>query len=602
MVDDSGREIGRSVAKSIVKYPDFIPNKSFNNDWLSIEYRVKKVVNDVVVPPRFLKFADEFIQRVLGDNKGVGVPIDHYQVRLMQKKPMQRARLEKSEYWILSDPSINIRSFMKSETYGKVNAPRNISTVGVTHTIQLSAYTYAFKKSVLYPKRWYAPGKSPQEIARRVADIANNYNKVSETDYEKFDGTVSFWLRENIEQAMYLKWCAPEHREHLNELLSQEINQYARTSHNLPYEPRASRLSGSPLTTDGNTLINAFVSYAALRSANVSADHAYDYLGIYGGDDGISTVSSSHLNRAAKDLGLRLKCIERRVSNNDVVTFLGRVYPNAWFGDTGSIQDPMRTWKKLHISFANPNITDNQALADRALGYYLLDTNAPVTSEWCIKALEISGKEGRITEYDTPFFVRSEVGECYSADGKLIEDLSGPTTKMIGRTKVPLEVNGWPQLGYDAAVEAISRMTGMTSAEIESVNDKIKMAQTLEELEGIITNEDTAPAVVAAVGHDIVIPPKSDAASNNTVVVARKPSRRNTRRNGKDHPNEGRERSKPRTGGGVAAKLPRSEASSSMPAKLPSARKGDVHNKPARVTQSDNGAVKRRTRTPKRST
>lgn len=485
LVTEDGKEIGRSLAPSIVTHPDVIPNRSYNNDLASITGRVRNQLNFVDPPQRYNKWVGEFITELI-PNPHRGSPLDVEDVIEIQDRVTQRARSEKERPWMMADPAINLRSFMKGESYAKVSDPRNITTVGTEHTLRLSAFTYAFKKDVLLHRKWYAPGKTPREISNRIVEICG-FDQVTEGDFSRFDGTISLWLRQQLEQAAYLRWVNHDDLPLLKTLLNNEIGEKAWTSEGLPYEPQHSRLSGSPLTTDANTIICAFVAYAAAREGGLSHQTAWDLLGIFGGDDSLSPIKGQYLERAAKNLGMKLKAVRRHAG--DIVTFLGRVFPEAFNGGIGSVQDPMRTWRKLPYSFAPIYVSDEQALADKATGLLALDANAPVTSTWCRKVLELGNVEGHITD-DCPWYARMAA----------------------------VHGDSWPQCEWDSAIDAVARSTGYTAEEIRLFDDLIEAATSLEEIEGIIDNPNTEIVIPATLnGH--IVEPDEDNESIATAVL-----------------------------------------------------------------------------------
>jgi len=494
LVSEDGKEIGRAVAPSLVTKPDLVPNRSYNNDYASVTGRVTKVLNDVTPPTRYLTYAKQFVDEVIGDKKGVGAPLEIQEVVELQSRPTQRGRSDKVLQWIGAISPVSVRAFMKGESYQKPGDPRNISTVGAEHTLQLSAYTYAFKRDVLYRQPWYMPGKKPAQIADRIVTLARSFRVLSETDYSRLDGTVSRWLRTHVERASYLAWVAERFKTELSSLLQAEINPRACTSNGLAYEPESSVLSGSPLTTDSNTNTCTFVAYCAGREAGLNHQKAFDLLGAAAGDDGVSPIKAVYLERAAGHLGLTLKCIRREDGH---VNFLGRVFYDAGAGGNGSIQDPLRTWRKLHLSFAPPTISDGQALANRAVGYLSLDPAVPVVSDWCRAVLRFVRQEGFI-DRDSPYFVWL-------------------------RNQCP-ELGGWPQLSRERAYEAISWREDIPVCEIKSLVCRIQAATSLAELDSLHDNNHGRVEVVSVVAVDGQLQyPMQTSDSVTTLPVSRRP-------------------------------------------------------------------------------
>nr|UQB76087.1 RNA-dependent RNA polymerase [Flumine nodavirus 18] len=498
LVNEDGKEVGRFVCPSLCTNPDVVPNRSYNNDLASITGRVERVLNFLEPPPRYTTYAREFAKYVV-PMAGLGSPLELQEIVEIQDRPTQRGRSAQVMHWICGVNPVSVKAFMKGESYGVANDPRNISTVGANHTLRLSAYTYAFKHDILYEKKWYAPAKPPREVAARVVDLAREYSAISESDYSRFDGTISLWLRENVERAIYLRWVAVGYARDLGDLLAAEINPRAMTSNGLAYEPEASRLSGSPLTTDGNTLINAFVSYAAGRVAGLDARKAWDLLGIYAGDDGLSPIKPVYLRTAAKDLGLALKC-ERRTEGH--MAFLGRIFYEAASGHDGSVQDPLRTWRKLHISFAPKTISDRQALANRAAGYRSLDPNAPVLLEWCAKVYELTGLSGDVTT-DAPHYAQMQKRD--SAFG------------------------GWPQMTYNMGLAAISWRLGVSVDDVDRLTVRITNAMVMDDLYELWDNPPEVAKISAVVRGEIHYSPEEQGSSNTEPATRRRNAPRGPR-------------------------------------------------------------------------
>lgn len=454
---DDGKELGRQVAPPLAKNPAVVPQLSRNNDTQCIKGRITEVRNTVEPPRKYYQYAAEFAETLVGGADGKGCPWSVDQVDQVQNRPTQKARTEQVRQFITenTDP-VRIRAFMKKEAYSGINDPRNISQVPATHTLKLSAYTYAFKEQVLKQQPWYMPGKKPSEIAKRLFDLAKMNSALSETDYSRFDGTISSFLR-GVERKVYLRWAAMDNKSYLGNLLTAEYNAKGATAKGVRYGAGFGRLSGSPLTTDGNTIINAYVSYCANREGGMSPREAYDALGAYGGDDGASPSEKRLMEMVAKDLGLSLKCEKR---SHEPVNFLGRVFINPWVSEA-SIQDPVRTIKKLHISFAPPDVTDAQALLNRAIGYGQLDPEAPIVGVWCETAKRVVG------------------------GGEL-----DPQVAEKCRMDLPY-FTGWPQATRDQSLPVVADRLELTIANVESIEADIRTAKTVAQLpSGLVPTPD----------------------------------------------------------------------------------------------------------------
>jgi hypothetical protein len=484
LASEEGRVIGREVAPPLTDNPAVVPRESWNNDLQCVRGRVEGVRNVAIPPQRYASLACEFVDLVVGEKRHTGLPITVDEVDQIQNRPTQRTRTEKVRQFVTDNASpVKISAFMKKEAYTGVNDPRNISQVPTTHTLALSSYTYAMKEALLKDADWYAPCKSPDEIAARISEIALLYAVLTETDFSRFDGTISEWLRRNVERAVYLRWAVPEEKSRLGSLLAAEYRAAGVTKMGVRYNAGYGRLSGSPLTTDGNTLINAFVSYAAARLSGESKERAYKKLGMYAGDDGVSVVPEEYMCQAAKDLGLTLKCVN--VQRGKALNFLARRFPDPWTC-MGSVQDPARTIKKLHISFAPQDVSDSEALFNRADGYLTLDPNAPITANWCRKVIQILGPEMRS---------RAEA--------------------VLERCKPdrPYYLS-WPQIDdQQTAISTVADALGLEGSEVVAAMERIDAATTLSDLHNVVHTEDQDKAIGVRCGSVEPLPLSSSSSS-----------------------------------------------------------------------------------------
>jgi hypothetical protein len=468
---EDGKEIGRCVHPSLVDHPGVVPRESYNNDLACIVGRIERVYNDKTPPPIYNRWAADFIRHLV-PKPGIGTPWSIDQVIKAQNKPTQIGRNKRVMPWITEEDECFISAFMKHEAYGAVNSPRNISQCPTQHTLRLSAFTYPFKIDVMQDQPWFSPGKPPRKIAERLHEAAQRFEVMSEIDYSRFDGSISLWLRETVERAVMLRWCHPDSRRELASMIDAESNARGKTRSGLPYRSAFTRLSGSPGTTLWNSIVNAFAIYAAARKAGLTHEGAIDMIIAAAGDDGGTALAKNCMEAAAKDLGLHLKCEEKR--SGDCFRYLGRVFLDP-SSTTASIQDPVRTLKKLHISFAPKDVPLDIALYNRAYGYGALDPHAPLVSTWCQRVMkDVENRRPQIlqdikdwslqTGTDLPYYIA-------------IQELSGTGT--------------WPQPGLDddLAVQRVAEDLGVDSIQVRAW-DELLRSGTLEEISGMIRVPD----------------------------------------------------------------------------------------------------------------
>jgi hypothetical protein len=369
------------------------PIRSYNNDAACILNRIDNVANKIRPPSRFDKYKQEFLQLLVPkDVVGRGSNVDAVIVYEKQNNPRQKAR-NTVQLHNLANHSRSVKSFQKSECGKLGGAPRNISTVDASLTVDLSMYTMAFKEDVMVKQVWYMPGLKPDEMATRITDYVrrtrSNGSVVIETDYTKFDGSISPWLRQIEFDAMRL-WVTPTKLSHLNELLTHEINNKGITTQGVKYQTRSTRLSGSPLTTIGNTIVNAFVAYAAYREAHTGTSRKFkqrcwDLIGPKYGDDGID--QGANFVEVGNLLGLTIK-VDERV---DWVTFCGRAYINPMH-TISSVTPCSRVLRKI------PVITNNDADGGRnkVLGYLVTDSMTPVVGQYLRALARVYNYSGEV--------------------------------------------------------------------------------------------------------------------------------------------------------------------------------------------------------------
>lgn len=424
-VVEDGKRYARRYASAPLTQEAVYPVISSNNEERCIEKRInlpQRTAIELMIkanprkpgtpPTRFYEYANQFIKQLV-PVPSVGTPLQNSQVAEMQDRPTQRLRSAVAAQDVEYD--MRVASFQKAEAYSMPNDPRNISTVPTAHTLRLSAYTLSFKKDMLADCPWYMPGKTPIEISQAIQALADNNSKLVIGDYSRFDGTITRWLREQVEQASYLRWVKPEYVDELRAMLRKELDAKAYTKLGMPYSPGCSRLSGSPLTTDGNTIINAFVAFATLMEQQVPADVAFQRCGLFYGDDSIMTgmlavvkpgkraeTALDDLQRVASTLGLQLKA--ELVPRGEPVMFLSRVFIDPWT-TPDSFTDPLRTLLKIHTTVSHDDI--REAGFQKASAYLVTDPLTPGVSDWAkcfLRCLKVD-YEKNFQGQDIPYWV-----------------------------------------------------------------------------------------------------------------------------------------------------------------------------------------------------
>jgi len=283
---------------------------------------------------------------------------------------------------------INATSFVKKEAYQDNKDPRLITQMDHQYLLQMSRYTYPVKNQLLKKMDWYAPGLTGQELADMMNRKFKTTNRIVATDYSRFDGTESEFLRRNLEMAVYLKCYDQKYHAEIKALFNMDFNakiENGRGDKKMKYYTRGSRLSGAALTTDGNTINNAGLLYVALRTMGYPPMFAYTVVtkALFYGDDAVLTLLFFHeenefsididqLVHAITGLGMVIKL---ELVPNVRIPFCSRFYDVI---NEGSIPDMKRALVKMMVSYTGDPRTPEQQVFDRIYGYYVNDPQHPI--------------------------------------------------------------------------------------------------------------------------------------------------------------------------------------------------------------------------------
>lgn len=371
---DNMRQIGPELAVGAT-----VPSRSYNNDNACLTGRLENVRNPVkMYPPFVYQCLSEFVHHLLPDDVAhTLVPYDFDQQWEQFQRPSQRANVLPVVNSMFSN-IVRIRSFQKAESYSKYTAPRNISTLPMEHNFPLGQFSLALSEH-LKKQKWYAFGKHPELFISRLRDLCADYNKLQITDISKCDGSVGY-IHYLLTQTVVLRAFPQKYASEISKLLYKESIAKGSTSNGVKYQQFCTTLSGSSNTSWRNTLINAFNDYVTHRKLK-DKYQAWLSLGVYGGDDGISTIHDGKLlSDTCAQLGMKVKGVECK--SGDSVDFLGRIYLDPWTTDE-SICDVKRHIVKLHLTASPKDIPYNLVLHRKAEGFRITDPVTPIISNWC---------------------------------------------------------------------------------------------------------------------------------------------------------------------------------------------------------------------------
>lgn len=374
----------------------FVPMVGKSSDLICVEERIESQKNKVEITSKMHSDMLDFVKLFSGNRAHSLVPLLVVDVYERQARPTQKHILDIADGIVNEEPKIE--EFNKKEAYTGFKPPRPISITKPKDKATYSCYTYPladYVKESNFP--WYAFGHTPADIAVRVADLLLLARHATNSDFKRFDGTVNNCLRE-FEQLVYVTMFQQSYAEEIIELHSRQVQVAAVTKFGVKYNTGCTRTSGSPDTAIMNTLINAFVAYCTLRyQANADGvlntpEEAWQKLGIYGGDDGLTPDINPQLyEQTATKYGLKLTA-DKVDRGNLGITFLARIYgPDVWQGDPNSMCDIKRQLSKLHVTTRVPLDPINK-LIEKCRGYYYSDSATPIIGPFVRMVVTFSGE------------------------------------------------------------------------------------------------------------------------------------------------------------------------------------------------------------------
>nr|WPV63052.1 MAG: RNA-dependent RNA polymerase [Wufeng shrew nodavirus 8] len=399
----------RSYASPLVTDENMVPQiKRWEALSGSLERRVEFVKNEKIPRSKMIhQYAKEYVSLVIPQNiAGTGVPYGIEDTVAELTKPSQVLGIK--QIWETVDiaPRPLIEAFLKNEPCMKDG--RIISSFpDMRYLLMFSRYTLKCRDEVFHSeehRHWFLPGSTPKLIAECVRDYVSGIAEPAETDFSNFDGTVSRWMQRHVMNATYLRYFDPQFHSELQPYLDMLISCPGRAKRfGFRYEPGVGVKSGAPTTCDLNTIADGFVEYCALRKKypDVPPNWAMKMLGPKFGDDGITRRElGSTINWVCDQLGLSVKIVP--YIPGEGLTFLARVYPDPW-NTTTSFQDPLRTFRKLHLTARDPNVPLATAATDRLEGYLATDRLTPIISDFCNRIIHLYDGEVAL---DTKRFTR----------------------------------------------------------------------------------------------------------------------------------------------------------------------------------------------------
>lgn len=463
------------------------PGKSYNSDNSCIDHRVMRVGNKVTTVPQFYnECAEDFLQMLLtpiGHNGYASTlptrswfltPASYDEVRERQSTGLKRSLLDRAREWLFHGTR-TFSTFIKSEAYGKIAPPRNISNPSIDTKSRLAAFMHPLC-DVIKQHHFYVFGKSPLEISHLMNAKASASKHAICTDYSKFDGSHSAFLS-RFECSLYLRAYPPAYHREINDLLDTEVHAKCYTQHGLKYDNGFSRVSGSMHTSLMNTVNNALLSYIMYRLQKLEKRTAYESLGLYGGDDGVNfDLDATHVQSVAKRTGLTIT--SDIVPNGHPIKFLGRVF----FGSV-SICDVFRQLSKFHLTTSPAIVPLTTVLRRKAEAYLITDPLTPIIGKYCATLLSFLPSEHSKDKSEL-----ADPGNWWSQYSKYDERFV------------------YPEADDERIKSYVANEFRLTSADIDNFNQRLDDCETLDDVLAINLASPEAPqATISATLKDEVL-------------------------------------------------------------------------------------------------
>jgi len=438
----------------------------------------------------------EFVRHLIPDDiMHTLVPHDFEQQQATLKRPSQRGFLNAVKNVLFHDDSWVIKSFQKAETYAKVTAPRNISTLPHAHNFRLGQFTYPLA-AIMKNVHWYVFGNHPRAISARMHEKFKDATTLVPTDVSKNDGSMGYF--DNALMSMvYHRAYAPEYTKEIRGLLLKEQHARGVTQTGVRYEVDYNTLSGSSITSFRNSVANALRNYIALRHT-LTPSEAWDGLGTYGGDDGITAnVEPKILTSVFAKTGMLIKA--KSQPSNQPIDFLGRIYLDLTTTDH-SIIDPMRHLLKLHMTVQPACVPDEVVLWLKAEAYKVTDAATPIIKQWSDMIMRVVPSPSDAARERANKFKNLDISYWAQYESPFAFDFS-----------------------QDLARDVVCKTTGLEPQDLDLLITTLDSVMSYEELKNIrpFVDRDVKVEIPASMGHDLKYP--TDKIAEHSTLVRSQP-------------------------------------------------------------------------------
>lgn len=308
--------------------------------------------------------------------------------------------------------------FTKTETSSRATDPRNISPRSDRFLSVLGPHVARIEQ-LAKDCPYLVKGLTPQQRGARIS--ASRLSQATETDFSRFDMTVSRDIIETVEEQMFRKVYPRGEYPDFDAALRCLSFLEGASSLGVRYAIEGTRASGDAHTSISNGIINRFVIWACLRHLPTDSWNSF-----HEGDDGVihSTDDVTEPLRKALTfaglLGFKLTVVIP--DTPDHVNFCGRY---TCPGCHREYCDLERTLTKFHTTY-RPGEAKSLMLA-KALSYFSTDSHTPVVGPLChalIKHLapKVSDRLLRRRLAELHWFDRAKVVAGLAVDESVVQD------------------------------------------------------------------------------------------------------------------------------------------------------------------------------------
>lgn len=390
----------RQVMDHTLPGRSLIAATTLENEEYAVSERVTKLQNTKEPAPltgREATYAREFAEHILAHAGNAPVNLLAYdEVEEAQKTAAARAQLNATE--IFGHIISTIASFLKLESLCKF-VPRLISPLRAPEKMSSVSLARAITP-LFYPLRWYGFGR-PADVERKVYESAvaaeqRGADFAVLSDYSRYDGRTRAVMH-SVFAIIVPALVAEDDRELARTILRDTRDRKGRTTLGHTYDTGNSIISGHGCTSILGSIGNAFIAYDALRELDVSEVEAWDWLGVFGGDDGVTYgIEPEHYQARAARYGHKLTIDVRTPSDarrkqfnlpdtirTKCIDFFARVWgPHIWEGDSNSMCDVPRALAKFGLT----HLADGEhAMRVKAACYAMNDAETPHFGEFLAK-------------------------------------------------------------------------------------------------------------------------------------------------------------------------------------------------------------------------